>query len=42
MEVECGAVITPEPAPTKKGMTFSGWGDVPETMPAYDLTLTGT
>ena len=41
-EIEEGEVITPEPAPVRKGMTFSGWGDVPETMPAYDLTLSGT
>ena len=28
--------------PTKEGYTFSGWGDVPETMPAEDVTATGT
>lgn len=26
----------------REGYTFSGWGDVPETMPAHDLTLKGT
>ena len=41
-EIDYNSALTPEPAPTKKGMTFSGWGDVPETMPAHDVTLTGT
>ena len=37
-----GAGITPEPAPTKEGYTFSGWIDLPETMPNHDVTVTGT
>ena len=37
-----GASITPEPAPTKQGYTFSGWSDIPATMPANDVTVTGT
>ena len=37
-----GATITPEPAPTKEGYTFSGWSDIPATMPAHDVTVTGT
>ena len=41
-DVAYGATITPEPAPTKEGFTFSGWSDIPETMPAYDVTITGT
>ena len=41
-EVEYGATITPEPTPTKEGYTFSGWSEIPETMPAHDLTVTGT
>ena len=41
-EIEYGATITPEPAPTKEGYTFSGWSEIPETMPAYDVTVTGT
>ena len=40
--VEYGATITPEAAPTKKGYTFSGWSDIPKTMPAKDVTVTGT
>ena len=41
-EIDFNTALTPESAPTKKGMTFSGWGDVPETMPAHDVTLTGS
>jgi len=41
-EVDCGAVITPEDNPTKEGYTFSGWIDIPETMPASDVIVTGT
>ena len=41
-ELEYGATITPEPAPTKEGYTFSGWSEIPETMPAYDVTVTGS
>lgn len=41
-EVEYMTPITPEPAPTKVGYTFSGWAGLPETMPAHDVTVTGT
>ena len=41
-EVEYGATIIPEPAPTKEGYTFSGWREIPEAMPAHDVTVTGT
>ncbi len=40
--VEYGAVITPEPEPTKEGYTFSGWSTIPTTMPARNVTVTGT
>ena len=40
--VQYGATITPETAPTKEGYTFSGWSDIPATMPAHDVTITGT
>ena len=40
--IECGSVITPEPAPFKDGYEFSGWSDIPEIMPAHDVTVTGT
>lgn len=41
-ELEYGAAITPEPAPTKEGYTFSGWSEIPASMPAHDVTVTGT
>ena len=41
-EVEYGKAITPEAEPTKEGYTFSGWSEIPETMPAKDVTVTGT
>lgn len=41
-EVDYGASITPEPAPTKEGYIFSGWSDIPKTMPAHDIVVTGT
>ena len=28
--------------PTKEGHTFSGWSEIPETMPAHDVTVSGT
>lgn len=37
-----GDNITPIDAPTKKGYTFSGWQNVPSTMPAENVTITGT
>jgi hypothetical protein len=40
--VEYGAKITPETEPTKEGYTFSGWSEIPESMPAHDVTVTGT
>ena len=41
-EVSIGASITAEEAPSKTGYTFSGWSVIPETMPAEDVTITGT
>lgn len=41
-DVEYNSAITPEDAPTKEGCTFSGWSEIPETMPANDVTVTGT
>ena len=37
-----GDDITPEPAPTKEGYSFSGWSETPATMPAEDVIVTGT
>ena len=42
VDVEYGATITPEAEPTKEGYTFSGWSEIPTTMPARDVTVTGT
>lgn len=41
-EVKEGDTITPEAEPTKEGYTFSGWSEIPEIMPAHDVTVTGT
>ncbi len=38
--VAYGATLTPPVAPEKEGHTFVGWGEVPPTMPAEDVTLT--
>ena len=40
--LEEGSTISPEPEPTKEGYTFSGWSEIPETMPAHDVTVTGS
>ena len=37
-----GTAITPEAEPTKEGYDFSGWSTIPATMPAEDVTITGT
>ena len=42
MAVEYGATITPIAAPTKEGHTFSGWSEIPETMPANDVIIEGS
>ena len=41
-DVVYGTAITPEAEPTKEGYTFSGWSEIPTTMPAHDVTVTGT
>ena len=40
--LEYGASIVVPEVPEKEGHTFNGWGEVPETMPAHDVTLNGT
>ena len=39
---EYGAALSQIPEPTKTGHTFSGWSELPATMPAQDVTVTGT
>jgi hypothetical protein len=34
--------IIPEPEPMREGFSFSGWSEIPETMPDHDVTVTGT
>ena len=41
-QFEYGAEITLTAEPEKTGYTFSGWSEVPATMPAEDVTVTGT
>jgi len=41
-DIEYGEAITPEAEPTKETYKFSGWSEIPETMPAHDVVVTGT
>ena len=41
-EYEYGAEVKPIEEPTMEGYTFSGWSEIPNTMPAKDVTVTGT
>ena len=41
VSVEYGTAIMLKDAPIKEGYIFSGWGEVPETMPAMDIVVTG-
>lgn len=36
------STITPEVEPTKEGYTFSGWSEIPSTMPAHDVEINGS
>ncbi len=40
--VEYGDTLSAPAAPAKEGHTFAGWVDLPETMPANDLTVEGS
>ena len=39
--VSCGIALIPLPAPTKEGYSFSGWNNLPTTMPNHDVEVTG-
>ena len=41
VEFEYGAEISEEAAPSKDGYTFSGWSEIPKTMPAEDVEVNG-
>ncbi len=41
-ELKAGEAITPATAPTREGYTFAGWANLPSTMPAQDVTVTGS
>lgn len=40
--IACGTKIVLCDEPVKEGHTFSGWSEVPETMPASDITIEGS
>ena len=40
--VAFGTLLTAIDAPAKEGYTFSGWSEIPETMPDNDVTVTGS
>ncbi len=39
--MEAGEAITPEPLPVKEGYDFSGWSEIPATMPEHDVVVRG-
>ena len=41
-EIAFGTAITPLAAPEKEGKTFSGWSEIPATMPAHDVKVIGS
>ena len=41
-EIAFGTAITPLPAPQNEGKTFSGWSEIPATMPAHDVRVIGS
>lgn len=40
--VTYGEAIFPMTPPTKEGYIFSGWSEIPQTMPAHDVVVTGS
>ena len=41
-DVAFGTAITPLATPQNEGKTFSGWSEIPTTMPAHDVKITGS
>lgn len=41
-ELVYGESISPEPVPNKETYIFSGWSEIPETMPNHDVVVTGS
>lgn len=41
-QLDYGSPIVPESAPVKDGYTFFGWDNIPQTMPAENIVVTGT
>ena len=39
--LEPGAAITAEAEPKREGLVFSGWSEIPATMPAHDVIISG-
>lgn len=39
--LEYGATIVTPEVPNKEGYSFDGWEDIPNSMPAHDLTISG-
>ena len=37
-----GTKLVPINEPKRDGYTFSGWSEIPKTMPAHDVTITGS
>ena len=42
INVKYGAEIEQPSVPEKEGYTFSGWKNIPETMPAKDIVIQGS
>ena len=40
-KLKAGELINPENEPTKDGYSFSGWSEIPSTMPAHDVIVYG-
>lgn len=41
-DLSAGSSIIPKEVPKKEGYSFSGWKDLPSTMPAHNVTVKGT